>query len=366
VGETIGNLVDAVTGPTVQKPADLVPLKPVVNARVVWQASAGNAGRYAFSPLVTPSGIYVASGDGTLSRLSGDGKVVWRVDTKEKVSGGVGGDGRIVMVGTAHGRVLAFDSEGKPLWQSQVTSEVLAPPQSSEGIVVVRSGDNRMFGLDAANGTRKWFYQRALPPLAVRSFAPPAIVRGGVFTGFPGGRLVALALPNGAVGWDAAVALPKGATELERAADVTSTPVVDAAQVCAVAFQGRVACFDPVKGAQIWARDASSTSGLAQDSGYLFVSEDKGAVVAFDKRSGTSLWRQDKLTARRLSTPAVYGRFVVVGDLQGYVHIISREDGSFAARVATDGSPINSPPVLHEDGFIVQTRNGGVYAIRIE
>ena len=367
VGESIGGLVDMVMGRgATQKPAELVPLKPVVNARVVWQVSAGATSRYVFSPLVTPSGVFVAAGDGTLSRLGRDGRVAWRVDTKEKVSGGVGGDGRIVLVGTAHGRVLAFDSEGKPLWQAQVTSEVLAPPQVADGFVVVRSGDNRIFGLDAANGSRKWVYQRALPPLAVRSAAPPAISRGGVFAGFPGGRMVALALPNGAVGWEAAVALPKGSTELERAADVTSTPVIDATQVCAVAFQGRVACFEAAKGSQTWARDISSVAGLAQDAGYLFVAEDKGAVTAFDKRSGTNLWRQDKLTARQLSTPAVYGRFVLVGDLQGYVHFISREDGSFAARVATDGSPIVSAPVALDDSFLVQTRNGGVYAIRVE
>ena len=40
------------------------------------------------------------------------------------------------------------------------------------------------------------------------------------------------------------MALPRGATELERVADVMGNPVVDERQVCAVAYQGRVACFD--------------------------------------------------------------------------------------------------------------------------
>jgi outer membrane protein assembly factor BamB len=60
------------------------------------------------------------------------------------------------------------------------------------------------------------------------------------------------------------------------------------------------------------------------------------------------------------------GRHVVVGDLEGYVHLLSRDDGSFAARIATDGSAIGAPPLaLDEKSFVVQTRGGGVFAIAI-
>ena len=61
------------------------------------------------------------------------------------------------------------------------------------------------------------------------------------------------------------------------------------------------------------------------------------------------------------------GRYVVVGDFQGQVHVLSRDDGSFVARVATDGSAIQSPPVAVDfSSFIVQTRNGGVFAINVQ
>jgi small GTP-binding protein len=56
---------------------------------------------------------------------------------------------------------------------------------------------------------------------------------------------------------------------------------------------------------------------------------------------GTSAWKNDKLAFRRLSTPVSYGRAVAVGDYQGYVHFLSREDGAFLARAATDGSAIS-------------------------
>jgi outer membrane protein assembly factor BamB len=60
------------------------------------------------------------------------------------------------------------------------------------------------------------------------------------------------------------------------------------------------------------------------------------------------------------------GRYIAVGDLQGYVHFISRDDGSFVARLPTDGSPIVAQPVKFDDNIVVQTVKGGVYAISIQ
>ena len=356
------------SGPKV-KPAELVAIKPAAAAKILWQGNVGTAGKYVFTPAVDTSAIYAAGAAGQITRFdTRSGKPLARLDTKHQLSGGVGSDGRVILAGTARGEVLAFDSNGKQLWKVQLTSEVLSAPQVDQGVVVVRSGDGRIFGLDLTNGARKWVYQRALPALTVRSYVGVALYRsqGAVFAGFPSGRLVALALANGNVGWEAAVALPKGSTELERVTDISGLPVFDSRQVCAVAYQGRVACFDLLKGSSLWARDISSVSGLAIDSRNVYVSDDKSAIVAFDKSTGASIWKQDKLYGRNISGPVAMGRFVAVGDYQGYVHFLASDDGSFVARVATDGSAVIASPVAINDGILVQTRNGGVFAISIQ
>jgi outer membrane protein assembly factor BamB len=279
----------------------------------------------------------------------------------------VGFGSGLIVVGTARGEVLAFEPTGKPVWKVQLTGEVLSPPAGAEGLIVVRTGDGRIYGLNAADGKQRWVYQRALPPLAVRSYAGIVVDRGAVFAGFPGGRLVAIALQNGNVGWESVVALPKGTTELERVTDVTSFPVLDGAQVCAVAFQGRVACFDAQRGETMWARDVSSIAGMGMDARNVYVTDDRGAVQAYDRRAGSGLWKQDKLQGRWATAPLALGRYVIVGDYQGYVHVMSREDGAFVARIATDGSPIQVPPVAIDlSTLLVQTRNGGVFAINIQ
>jgi outer membrane protein assembly factor BamB len=365
---TVGGLWDDWFGTSAkqQPPAPLVEFKPSADLKIAASASVGAAGNSVFAPAQWKGAIFAVGADGKLVRFDGaPGREAWRVDTGRKLSAGVGAGPALVVVGTLKGEVLAFDHGGKPAWQAKVSSEVLAAPAVTEDTVYVRSGDGRVFAFNAADGQRKWVYQRATPTLTVRSAAGVVVDRNGAFAGFGGGKLVALEASSGAVAWEASVALPRGVSELERIADVTSNPVIDGRAICAAAFQGRVACFDVNSGTPIWGRDLSSLTGVAVDTRNLYVADVKGAVHALDKARGASVWKQDKLSNRQLSGPLVYRGYVIVGDLQGYVHVLSREDGSFAARIATDGSPIRITPQATPDGILVQTLKGGVYLLSL-
>ncbi|MDD2883904.1 MAG: outer membrane protein assembly factor BamB [Dechloromonas sp.] len=344
---------------------------PVLTANAdlgtAWTADAGKSGDYVFVPAVVGESTYVAGAKGKLARYEG-GKLVWQIDAGQPLSAGVGADARRVVVGTPKGDVLAFSvDEGRLLWTAKVSSEVLAAPAVGNEGVVVRSGDNQIFFLDAVDGTRKWVYQRATPALSVRASGAPILADRFVFSGFPGGKLLALSVQNGAPVWEGVVALPKGATELDRVADVVAAPAIDGSQICAVAYQGRVVCFDMAQGgALMWSRDISSAAGLALDHRYVFVSDDRGTVYALDRQTGSSLWKQDKLKGRQLSAPAVRQGRVAVADREGYVHFLSREDGQFVARGKTDGSPVRAPITLSGTRFVVQSTGGRVAAFEAQ
>lgn len=366
---TIADGIDAInpfssSGP---KMTPLAPIKDAADVRTQWSLGLGKAGAYTFSPAIVDKSVYAAAQDGTVYKLE-EGKIVWKISAGQPLSAGVGASASLVVLGTPKGDVLAFSaSDGKPLWQAKVSSEVLAAPSVGEAGVAVKSGDNRVFLFDSNDGGRKWVYQRSTPSLSVRSAGAPVFADNYIFVGFPGGKLVALSLQNGAPVWEGAVALPKGATELDRVADIVAPPVIDGRQVCAVAFQGRVACFDlGQSGAMIWSRDLSSAAGVALDGRYLFVTDDKGAVYALDRLSGSSLWKQDKLLNRRVSRPAVYRGNVVVADAEGLVHFLSREDGSFVGRQKTDGTPVRAPVQQLGSGFLVQTSGGNLSAIEAQ
>jgi outer membrane protein assembly factor BamB len=355
------------SAPASAKPAELPPLSNPQAVRVLWTASVGSAGRFAFVPALAGGDVYAAGSDGTVVRLDGTtGQTRWRVGAGSPLSAGVGSDGRIAVVATDHGEVFALDAEnGTVRWKARVSSEVLAPPKVGEGLVLVRSADNRVFAFGADDGKRRWVYQRAAPSLTVRSPTGLTLVQGSAYAGFPGGKLVAIALSNGAPRWEATVALPKGSTELERVTDVVGEPAAQGRAVCAAAFQGRVACFDAQNGKQLWARDLSTIGGVSFDSRYAYVSDDRGAVHAMDRSNGRSVWKQDRLANRRLSLPVSLEGEVVFGDFQGQVHFAARESGAFVARFATDGSGIRAAPLRLTSGVLVQTANGGLYALSL-
>ena len=155
-------------------------------------------------------------------------------------------------------------------------------------------------------------------------------------------------------------------TAMRRAISLRASTGTERRLICAVAYQGRVACFELGNGAQAWARDMSSAAGLSIDGRSLYVTDDKGAVHALDLASGASLWKQDKLFLRKVSAPVARRGFVVVADVQGVVHFLGRDDGAFVARLTTDGSPVVAPPQLQGSSIVVQTSNGGVFAIEAE
>lgn len=336
------------------KKADRVPLK--------WKSKVSENQIASFYSVYDNGALYVADEEGKLTKYDvATGKPLWEIKTKNKFSAGVGIGEELILVGTFKGEVLAYNESGAMVWQTSVTSEILSPPQVQNNVVVVRTLDGRIFGLDALDGNRKWVYQGATPSLTVRSTAGVTLAHGAVFAGFPGGKLVALSLFTGNVGWEVTVSQPRGVTELERMTDVTSAPVVNNQFACAVAYQGRAACFAINDGSQIWGRESSSSAGLTMDNDYIYVTEEKGIVAAYDLMSGAGMWKQSRLGSKKLSRPTIMGQYIVVGDDQGFVNVLRNYDGGLVARSATDGSKIQTAPTPFPDGFAVQTAEGGVY-----
>lgn len=347
------------------KPAELAAFQASAEAHVLWQGGVGGAGEFVFTPAVAGDAVFAAGRDGKIHRFD-SGKQAWRVDAGQALSGGVGADGQVVAVGTSKGEVLAFAADsGKPLWQARASSEILAAPAVAGGLVVVRSGDSRIFAFDAASGTRRWVYQRGTPALSLRSNVGVTPVERGVVAGFPGGKLVTIAGNNGAAVWETSIALPKGATELERIADIASSPVAAGREICAAAYQGRVTCVDAASGNTLWSRELSSRAGIDVDDRHVYVSDDRGIVHALDRSSGASVWKQDKLAYRGLSRPLALGSLVAVADFEGVVHFLRRDDGSFAARQKTDGGEVLAEPQRIPGGVLLQTRKGGLHAVGV-
>ncbi len=346
-------------------PAPLANVTPSMAVRVIWSVNVGKAGNQGFRPALSDGRLFTANEGGELMSIDpSNGKIVWRIDTGSRLVSGVAADGGTVVVAGAEGAVLAFDAaNGQKRWKFDASTEVLSAPAIGNGTVVLRSLDNRIVALDAGTGSRRWYLQRSTPSLSLQA-APGIIVADGLaFVGLPAGRLIALSALSGAPRWEVTIAEPRGATELERVSDVSGTPALIGRDICATAYQGRIACVDAGNGTLRWARELSTAVGPGVDQRYVFAADEKGNLQAFARDTGSNLWRNTSLAWRGLSAPVSFGRAVVVGDRLGYLHFLSREEGALLARLSTDGSAIISAPLIAGSHLIVQTQDGRLLAV---
>lgn len=349
------------------KPLPLVDFKPTVSAKVAWRTPVGTSVSFGLSPTVVADSVYAASADGSVVKVDlATGAVQWKTSVAKKLSAGAGSDGQTTAVATPEGEIIALDAQGAIKWKSNATSDVSVQPWVGLGVVVVRSGDYRIQAFNAANGERIWSVQRPGPALALRVGQQMTAVEGLVLTGLPGGKLMAIEPLAGGVVWEGLVAAPRGSSELERVNDVVGAPVVLGNLLCAVSYQGRIACFNIAQGGQLlWAKDFSSSKGMAIDPKHVYSPDARDNVAAFTTQEGNKVWRQDGLRNRGLTAPATTGRHVVVGDFEGYAHVLSAETGDFAARLALSGGAMLAPAQNTSRGVLLQTGDSSLVMIEL-
>ena len=352
----------------IDPPAYLKEFKAKLNPKILWSAKLEGSESFEFSPGIIGEEVFAASSDGSLAKFDlKTGKVIWKINTGEKLSGGVGVGVNEVTVGTTNGLLIAYDVTGKLLWKTRLSSQVLSAPTIHEGLVIVRTSDNLIHGVNMKDGLKKWTFSRVGPPLSLRSSVGVVASDGVIYAGFPGGKLAAIREDNGTLLWEVTVAQPKGVTEIERASDVTSTPVIDGMTIYSVAYQGKISAVDRVNSRTLWSRDISSYTGMSVDGARIYLSHTGGAVYSLAIESGKTYWRQGDLLNRKLTTPLGMGDYVAVGDLEGYIHILDKETGAFLGRIQLDDEPVMRRLLEFETGkFLAQTRNGGLYAIAIQ
>jgi outer membrane protein assembly factor BamB len=348
-------------------PAALTEYQAGLSIAQRWSVSLGSGSGYGFAPVALDGYVYAASPNGQVSKIDlATGGVVWQTNTGLDLSAGAGSDGQTTAAAAANGTVVALDANGQEKWRVRATSEVSIPPVVGSGVVVVRSSDYRIQAFDANSGEALWNVQRPGPALALKAAMQMRIVEDLLMAGLPNGKLIAIHAPTGTVQWEGTISTSQGATDLERISDVVGMPQVQGPALCGVTYQGKMVCFDVSQGGvPMWERRFSSTAGMATDPRMAYAPDQRDTVHGFDLASGQPVWTQDALKNRRLTAPAVLQEGIAVGDLDGFVHFLSRADGSLLGRIQVGGGPIVSPPVATNRGVLVQTGSGALVLVGV-
>ncbi|MBK5074546.1 outer membrane protein assembly factor BamB [Budviciaceae bacterium CWB-B4] len=343
-----------------------------------WSTSVGNGvGEYYshLRPSWQDGRIYAAARNGQVKAMDADsGSQVWKVDVTESagffssakspmLSGGVTAAGAHVYVGSENAMVYALNTaDGALAWKTLVAGEVLSRPVVSNGLVLVHTTNGMLQALSEADGTIKWTANLGMPLLSLRGESAPAVAHGAAVVGGDNGRVNAVLLDQGQLIWQQRISQPSGATEIDRLADVDSTPVIVDNVVYAQGYNGSFTAMDLRSGQIIWKRDMGSVNDFFIDSGRVFLVDQDDKVVALTLNGGTILWTQNDLLHRQLTAPVLFNGYVVVGDSEGYLHWMDSSTGQFVAQNKVDSDGFLSSPIVAGDRLVIQARGGSVYS----
>ncbi len=331
-------------------PVELTPLDNKINISRLWKFTAGQGVSDFYlklKPVFKNNTGYIVDYTGHLQAFTVDtGKIIWETDLNMPASGGLTLANGTLFLGNSRGEVVAIDvankneQTGKILWRTQLSSEILSRPAIAKGVLVVKTIDGRVYGLNASTGNQSWVYDRSVPRLTLRGNSSPLIINDIVITASDSGKLSALSLRQGKLLWETTIAVAKGRNQLERVIDMDIDPIVIDDVIYIAGYQGRIAAVKMGSGQLIWSRDFSSYSGLYVDAFRVYITDAMGQVWALNRYNGSTLWRQNKLLRRQLTAPVTYDNYIVVGDYDGYLHWMTREDGKIVARKRINASNI--------------------------
>lgn len=355
------SLFSSSSGP---KPAALEAQIGSTGLRQVWQSRVDSV-QFPLSVAATGQSFVVAGGFGVVQALAAEtGAVQWRGEVGAKLVAGVGSDGRFAAVVTRDNELVVLDA-GKPAWRKPMASTVSTAPLVAGERVFVLTVDRQVLAFDALDGRRLWDLRRPGDPLTLSQPGVITAYKDTLVVG-QGARLAGVDPLRGTLRWEANVATPRGTNEVERLADLVG-PVARVGDIlCARAFQSAVGCVNAERGATQWSRNTGGTRGVSADAQQAYGGDASDRLTAWKLSNGDIVWSAEQLLNRRLSAPLATPRGVLVGDLEGYVHLLAADSGKTLARLPTDGSPVAAAPVQLGGVVLVTTRNGGLFALRTD
>lgn len=355
---------------TAEQPVELEPIQAAWDIDRVWRRNLGGKQGHVFadlSPVVRDNRLYAINSEGKAFAFNAKtGKSLWRIDTKKRVSAGLGVNDTALFFGEQNGEIVALDIDnGKMLWQKQLNTETSVSPVANDGYVVVLGSNGTVFCLSADTGEPIWSKKISVPKLSLKGNARPFLIGSMAYLGLDNGQVMALSLADGRSVWRSTVGVQRGRTELDRLADVDMLAVDLDGALFASSYSGSTVLMNPTNGQLGWQRDISSAFTAHVDAKGLYLVDDISKVWKLDKRSGKTLWLSNKLRARGLSGITSVGGVILVSDFEGYVHLLDVNSGKIVGRSQLFDSAV-SGDIQYSDGlFYALTRNGQLLAIKL-
>ncbi|MBA4068235.1 outer membrane protein assembly factor BamB [Acinetobacter sp.] len=304
--------------------------------------------------------VFAIDPKGEVSAFKGKQRLWQKKVSKDNLSSGVEAAEGLVVVGNQKGQLFALDQQtGEQKWTAQLTGALLAPSLIHAGRVISVSNDGTVYAHEIATGAQVWTYDLPNVQFSLRGMAAPvALDARNILIASSNAYIYALDALSGVPKLQRRVAVSDGRSDIQRLVDIDGEPVVAGQFVVTTSYQGQVTVLDLASQQVVWSEDASSIQRPEVVGNGVFVAQTDGKIKAFEITSGQPLWENDQLLNRKLSNPVMLGTDLVVGDLDGVLHLIDPRTGQITGRSKTSGE-VRSLRVI-DNQLYVSTRKGAL------
>lgn len=304
--------------------------------------------------------IFALDPKGEVAAYRGKQRIWEKKVSKRGLSSGVTAAEGLVIVGNQKGQLFALDqASGEQKWQAQLSGALLSPSLVQAGRVITLANDGTVFAHNLTTGQQVWAYKLQNAQFSLRGLASPVNLDGRtILVASSNAYVYAIDALSGVPRMQRRVAVNNGRSDIQRLNDIDGDPVVAGRFMVTSSFQGQVTVTDLAAMQVVWSEDASSNKRPEVAENKVFVAKTDGKLVAYDLGTGQLLWENDSLLNRQLSNPVMLGSDLVVGDLDGVLHLLDPNSGQLVGRSKTSGE-VRSLRVI-DNQLYVSTRKGAL------
>lgn len=336
-------------------------------ASIQWRASSAGSknGGANFTPAVQGDNIYVASRNGRVEGFSlATGDNIFSAKLDASLVSGVGANASSIIASTSTGTIIALDiNDASEKWRHEVGRSISAAPAANDQLVVIRTIDGHIIGLNAVTGEQIWALERPVAALSVGQDAPSLLAGEGVVSGFSSGRVLVNNIYNGSTFWEKRAFRPSGKNEIERLIDIDAQPVLAGQTVLIGAFKGGVIAYNLRDGEEIWRNEAAATRKImAVSEGLLAITGPQSQVSLHELTTGNLNWQSDELLGHGLTEPVLTENALIVGTLDGDLYFFDLSNGDISSRLSIGRSAITALFKVGQ-GIIAYSANSGALSL---
>lgn len=307
-----------------------------------------------FIPSFSSKSIYFADSEGNVKSIDiASGNINWQKQFKSLSAGIASGYG-ISVISDNDGNVIALDqADGSVIWTKNVQGEVLSQAVISAKSIFIKTSSGELISLDKNTGEISWSYRAKLPPLTIKGSSRPVINEDIIYASFDNGRLVAFEIDTGYPLWDGAISYTEGVSELENIIDSDSSPLIEGGFAYTTNYQGNLNIFDVAQRRSIWQSKLSSFYTPIITRGLIILIESNSNIKSFSINNLQESWQSKSYLNRGLSNAVSFEGYIIIGDYEGYIHMIDPISGITVGRKKISKNPIKNIVSRSKNFYVV-------------